>query len=134
VDQAALSCADGNHVSSLADSRIPAETTWVLGYYWRRGWSGFAPANPDGKRADSCEQHPFARAAGGELAVNDTTVTYIIGTNGRVKNIAVVASSGTPDLDRQVANCVSAWRFFPIYRDGDAVEVERNFTVNWQVE
>jgi len=133
VDQAVLSCASGDHLSAIADTGNAAETIWVVGYYWHRGWSGFAPASPNGKAAESCEDRPFARPSDDKMAAKDTTLSYTIGTNGLVNNIAVVASNGAPDLDRQVVNCVSAWRFFPVYRNGSAVEVRRTFTVKWQV-
>jgi TonB family protein len=133
VDQAVLSCADGYHVSGVADSGIAAETTWVLGYYWRRGWSGFAPASPSGKPAESCERRLFAQPSDDKVTAKDTILSYVIGADGLAKNVAVVASSGAPDLDRQASNCVSAWRFFPVFRNGEAIAVERTFTVKWQV-
>jgi TonB family protein len=134
IDQAVLSCASGSRFGAIAVSGNPAETVWVLGYYWHVGWSGFAPASPDGKAAASCEDRPFDQPSDKNGAAKDTVLSYFIGTDGVVKNVAVTASSGVPDLDRQAMDCVSAWRFFPVYRNGDAVEVDRTYTVKWQAK
>jgi TonB family protein len=132
VDQAVLSCASGSRIEAIAVSGNSPETVWVVGYYWQSGWSGFAPAGPDGKAAASCEDRPFSPPSDKNVAAKDTVLSYVIGTDGLVRNVAVVVSSGASDLDRQTMNCVSTWRFFPVYRKGAAVEVERSYTVKWQ--
>jgi TonB family protein len=131
-DRAALSCANGHHAGTFADSGIPAETNWVLGYYRHQGGSDFAPASPGGKPAESCEGRLFELPSD-KMKPKDTVLSYVIGANGRATNVAVVATSGAPDLDRQAANCVSAWHFFPVFRNGEAIAVEQTFTVKWQV-
>ena len=44
---------------------------------------------------------------------------------------ARVARSLAPAFDEAALAAVRQWRFGPVWRDGEAVEVERNITINF---
>jgi len=47
----------------------------------------------------------------------------LIGTDGRVSDIAVAQSSGFPRLDRAALQAIRSWRWQPTVRDGQPVEI-----------
>ncbi len=68
--------------------------------------------------------YPFypeeARLRGWEDAV---TVRYVIGKDGRVKNVEVLESPQRPVFEKTVVKAISHWRFRPLIKDGVAQEV-----------
>ncbi len=132
MDRSVLACAGKSHAGEMAVSGSAAETIWVLGYYRQSRWAGFSPASPDGTPAESCDTRRFSRASNDKTIASGVVISYAIAATGLTKNVSIVAGSGAPDLDRQAASCISAWRFFPVYRNGNAAEIERTFTLRWQ--
>ncbi len=54
-------------------------------------------------------------------------VQVLIGKDGTIRSVRLV--SGHPTLASAVTDAVRQWRYKPIYRNGEAIEVERRITV-----
>jgi protein TonB len=50
-------------------------------------------------------------------------LNLLLGTSGRVEEIAVSASSGSPRLDKAALDAVRKWRWAPVMRGGEPVMV-----------
>jgi TonB family protein len=61
----------------------------------------------------------------------ETTLTFTIGLEGGVKNVAVGKPSGYDQLDSAAVACVSTWRYMPATKNGQAVEVPQTLTIPW---
>ena len=74
---------------------------------------------------DASASYPqMSRKLGEEGSV---TLTFVIGTDGRVHRARVVHSSGHPRLDRAALDAVAAWTYKPARRGGEPIAV--NHTV-----
>lgn len=60
-------------------------------------------------------------------------VAFRIDTDGKVKNVTVVKSTGHEDLDVATIGCVSRWSYKPATRAGVAVEVPWQAMVQWKL-
>jgi len=65
-------------------------------------------------------------------AEGTTTLSYRIGTDGTVKDVAVTRSSGIDALDKAAAECVATWRFSPAMQNGKPVEVDKVLDLPWE--
>ena len=78
------------------------------------------------------DDFPPASARAEETGV--TKVTYTIGTDGRVTNCAVTASSGHQRLDDATCAIIQRrFRFNPATRDGKPVEETRPQAIRWKL-
>lgn len=59
-------------------------------------------------------------------------VRYVIGTNGRVKEVTILDHAKNPVFDKSAVQAISEWRFRPLMRDGKPVEVVHELTVFYQ--
>ena len=49
-------------------------------------------------------------------------LSFTIATDGSVKNVVVTRPSGSSRIDYDATNCVSAWHFQPVMKDGQPIE------------
>ncbi|WP_226949160.1 energy transducer TonB [Rhizorhabdus wittichii] len=56
-------------------------------------------------------------------------VRLLIGTDGRVADISIAQSSGFARLDQAALQAIRGWRWQPIIRDGQPVEVRGLYTM-----
>jgi TonB family protein len=60
-------------------------------------------------------------------------MTLRIATDGSVKKVSVIKSSGFVSLDNASIDCVSSWRFYPVGQNGQAVEVDKEYQIRWRL-
>jgi TonB family protein len=60
-------------------------------------------------------------------------VAFRIDTDGKVKNVTLVKSTGHEDLDAATLGCVGRWSYKPAMRDGAPVEVPWQVMVQWKM-
>jgi len=132
LDETILGCVEGHRYLPTIVAGRPAAATWVMGYYWRPQPADFAPAGPSGAAVEACTNHSFPRAPVEHPPKSPTRLTYHIATDGTVTDIVVTQSSGISYLDQATVNCVSSWRFFPVYENGRAVVIDKTLSVQWQ--
>lgn len=61
------------------------------------------------------------------------TVSYVIGRDGRVSNVAIVAAQPRNVFESAVRRAVRSWRFKPVIIDGEAVEQEKTQTIRFSL-
>lgn len=78
------------------------------------------------------EDYPSASLRAGEEGI--VRVRFVIGTDGRVSECAVVESSGHPRLDQRSCEIIQRrWRFEPATEDGKPVAETKTQNVRWQI-
>ena len=60
-------------------------------------------------------------------------VRYVIGTNGRVKEVIILDPAHRKIFDEAAVNAIRHWRFRPMIKDGIAMEVEHELTVYFKL-
>ncbi|HEX6096975.1 MAG TPA: energy transducer TonB [Thermoanaerobaculia bacterium] len=60
-------------------------------------------------------------------------VRYVIGTNGRIKEVTVLDPATRKIFDEAAVNAIRFWRFRPMIKDGKPVEVEHELTVYFKL-
>jgi len=63
----------------------------------------------------------------------ETTLSYRIATDGSLKDITVLQSSGNKDLDDASVSCATEWRYKPATQNGQPVEIPWRAKVNWSL-
>ena len=61
-------------------------------------------------------------------------VRYVIGTNGRVKEVTILSHAERKVFDDATVNAIKHWRFRPLMRDGQPQEVVHELTVFYKLE
>jgi protein TonB len=61
-------------------------------------------------------------------------IRYIIGKDGRVKSVEILAHAQFKKFDDATMRAVRFWRFKPMIKDGQPVEVVHELTVNFKLE
>jgi TonB family protein len=61
----------------------------------------------------------------------ETTLTFMIGTDGGVKNVVVAKPSSYDLLDSAAVACVSTWRYMAATKNGQAIETPQTLTIPW---
>ena len=61
-----------------------------------------------------------------------TEVSFKVGIDGTVKDIAVTKSSGSQALDNVTLSCVAAWKYTPATKDGKPLEADWSEHMDWQ--
>jgi protein TonB len=72
-----------------------------------------------------------ARSKGWEDKV---IVRYIIGKDGRVRDVIILSQPQRPIFARETVRAIKNWRFRPMIRNGEAKEVVHELTVNYELE
>jgi len=88
------------------------------------------PASASKDKPHTCSDHyPTESATKGE--VGTTKLAFRILTDGTVKGVRVVVSSGSPALDEAAIKCVGGWHYNPAIKDGKLAEVDSTAQVKW---
>ncbi|MEO8035077.1 MAG: TonB family protein [Acidobacteriota bacterium] len=67
--------------------------------------------------------------------LEDTLVVrYLIGTNGRVKEVTVISHAERKVFEEVAVKAIRNWRFRPMIKEGQPKEVEHELTVNFRLE
>ena len=127
LDKAVLACADGFHLSPMLVAGKPTEVSWVMAHNFV---TGFGPA-PAPRSNEACKSSHYRRRPIFIPAEATTIVSYHIGIDGAVKNVAVTQSSGISELDQAATECMSSWRFYPATQNGQPVEMDKVQQVRW---
>lgn len=61
-------------------------------------------------------------------------VRYIIGTDGRIKDVQVISHAERKVFEDTAVKAIRNWRFRPLIKDGQATEVVHELTVNFRLE
>lgn len=61
-------------------------------------------------------------------------VRYIIGTDGRIKDVQVISHAERKVFEDVAVKAIRNWRFRPLIKDGQATEVVHELTVNFKLE
>jgi protein TonB len=61
-------------------------------------------------------------------------VRYVIGTNGRVKDVTILDHAHEPVFDVATVDAIKSWTFRPYKKEGKAIEVVHELTVIYQLQ
>ncbi|MHB0968677.1 MAG: energy transducer TonB [Thermoanaerobaculia bacterium] len=61
-------------------------------------------------------------------------VRYTIDTRGRVREVTILRRSRSPLFDESAVHAIRNWRFKPLKRDGQFVEVVHDLTIYFVLE
>jgi protein TonB len=61
-----------------------------------------------------------------------TEMSFVVATEGSVKNVSVTKSSGSQKLDNAALSCIASWKYAPASRDGHPVEIRWVEHIDWQ--
>ena len=64
---------------------------------------------------------------------DQVVVRYIIGTNGRVKDVEIIDHAKEKMFDDAAVEAIRRWRFRPLIKDGKAMEVVHELAVNFEL-
>jgi TonB family protein len=92
---------------------------------------------PGGAPAAPAAQHkPVPHGCGryGPHAHGDgnTRLSFVINIEGSIEDIAVIASSGSEEVDKASMGCATHWRYFPKTVDGTPVATKWSAEIDWQ--
>jgi protein TonB len=66
--------------------------------------------------------------------IEDTLVVrYIIGKDGRIKDVILLEPPKRKEFEKPTLRAIRLWRFRPMVRDGERVEVEHELTVRYRL-
>ena len=60
-------------------------------------------------------------------------VRYVIGKDGRVKDVQILSHANFPAFDDAVLDAIRQWRFRPMIKDGKPVEVVHELGINFEL-
>lgn len=61
-------------------------------------------------------------------------VRYVIGTDGRVKEVIVISHAERKVFDESAVKAIRNWRFRPLIKDGQPTEVVHELTINFRID
>lgn len=64
---------------------------------------------------------------------DDVVVRYVIGTDGKVKDVVILNGSSHKIFDEITLNAIRYWRFRPMIKDGKPVEVVHELTIRYRL-
>jgi TonB family protein len=134
-DQAAIVCASRLHQSGQPD-RInkPVEYTSVMAVGWQPRWHFLEfGASPNGQPHICAPSQWYPAAAIRSHSEGDIELSYVVATDGSIKNLKVTQSTGNSDLDQASIDCVSSWRFFPRFQNGQPYEFDGKTRMRWRL-
>jgi periplasmic protein TonB len=107
---------DDGEVGGVDDGRVvvPRDATLRM-----HALSKTFPIYPERARISNWEDHLVVR--------------YVIGTNGRIKEVTVLDPATRKIFDEAAVNAIRYWRFRPMIKDGKAVEVVHELTVYFKL-
>lgn len=96
-----------------------------------------APAVTRPPIATPSPPHVCQLFASADILTDETgssVLAFHIAMTGETKDVAVVQSSGNPELDRKAIACASMWKYLPALQGGKPVEVPWKASVNWRLQ
>lgn len=78
--------------------------------------------------------HNYPHGALWDNAQGSARVRFLIETDGTVKDIVIVKSTGNSDLDQAALICAAAFRYKPATRDGVPVNWSWEANLNWMID
>lgn len=61
------------------------------------------------------------------------TVAFVITKDGSLREVRIEKSSGNDSLDAASIRCVETWKYRPVVRDGEAIELAWRAEVKWEI-
>ena len=122
LDQAASACVASWKYAPATKNGKPVETAWKADVVWK------IQELPVGGAIHRCEGIKPAEASS---TLPETTILFVVGSDGRVKNPSVTTSSGQPAIDSALLRCVSAWVYTPATRNGIPIEADWAASFDW---
>ncbi|HTT99163.1 MAG TPA: energy transducer TonB [Rhizomicrobium sp.] len=83
-------------------------------------------------RLHHCEEY-FPKDLQRQGAEGDTTLSFVVTTEGRTKNIRVAQSSGNKGLDWAAEVCAEHWKYKPARKDGVPIDTPWKAKIVWTV-
>jgi len=99
-----------------------------------------APANPNPVRSaavvdfNTCQLPEWPKASLRNEETGTVTLSFLIGSDGRVADSKIVKSSGFRDLDRAAENGIKRCRFKPATVDGKPEQTWQSMQYVWKLE
>lgn len=85
-------------------------------------------------RTDTCARPAYPAQEAGTSHSGVVTMRFLIGTDGKVRQSLVVASSGYASLDEAARTAIARCSFHPARADGKAVDAWVHVQYDWQAE
>ena len=80
------------------------------------------------------QEYPhYPREAQKQGLEDQVVVRYIIGTDGRVKDVEIIDHAKEKVFDDAALDAIRRWRFHPMVKDGKRVEVVHELAINFQL-
>ena len=80
------------------------------------------------------QEYPHYPAEAQKKHLEDQVIVrYVIGTNGRVKEVEIIDHAKEKMFDDAALEAVSRWRFRPFRKDGKPIEVVHELAINFQI-
>jgi TonB family protein len=92
-----------------------------------------ASASPVRALRHYCSPNSYPQNAAMDGAEGETELGFHIESDGTVKDITVLQSSGSDELDKAAMSCVSSWVYRPATKNGRPIEVPWKTIVNWAI-
>jgi TonB family protein len=132
LDEAALACANAAHRQEEIVGGAAAEIVWTGAISWSPAGHTFFVPSPKRAAAATCRIDYPAESVG-RSEQGDVIVGYRIGMDGAPKDETIVQSSGSHSLDDSALRCVSSFNYFPAYRNGRPVELDKSARIEWRL-
>lgn len=129
LDAAAVSCSTTAKIKAATRGGIPLEVTRDLNVMWNgRDKPSVVRLAQD---INTCPSK-FMRGEVLKGPAGDTLLRYHIMPDGSVQKPEVLQSSGVPDFDDAIRDCVVNWHYPPATINGVPVEIESELRVPWR--
>lgn len=80
------------------------------------------------------QQYPHCPHEMQKKGIEDQVVVrYLIGTDGRVKDVDIIDHAKDPSFDDAAVDAIRKWRFHPMIKDGKRIEVVHELAINFQL-
>lgn len=131
LDKAALACASTVYQTKpVTHAGNPIEINWIGAISWDRHWHTYVEPNPSGA-PNNCTSVGYPSSAIRDGIQGDALVSYVIATDGSVKNLAIARSAGDRSLDQASLQCIFKHHYFPVTHDGSPIEIDKQSEVRW---
>jgi TonB family protein len=130
LDKAAVTCSSRWLYRPAMQDGKPVAVTWKAQVKWLRHFEGAMYAPIPLEQPHDCSA--FAPEGVVIPAGAVTTLRFHVTAEGKVTNVVVVASSGSPKLDKAAMFCALRWSYKPARKDDQAVEVSWRENVAWK--
>ena len=126
LDAAAIACVKSFKPAPVKSGGQPVEIDWQYDAVWNRNGYSFAmkSASPFCPAATTYPVSAVRKNEQGAVAF-----TYSLGTDGKAANLQVTQSSGFPDLDKAVIDCVTGKTYPIATQAGKPVPIDMEYRI-----